>query len=134
MERSLCSRKKSGKGGLCRHCQKKLRVFYVNLLKRYYSRINGADQKRNTLEEREAVLELVSSAIIVPDGEGGTDDAVDYDELLDVSPCWKRETINDVKLGVEINVQQRAQAQRLIEEFTPVFTDVPKETDLLIQR
>ena len=77
------------------------------------------------------MLELVSSAIIVPDGEGGTDDAVNDDELLDVSPCCEQETINNVKLGVELSVQQRAQAQRLIKEFSPVFTDVPEEINLL---
>ena len=111
-----------------------MKVFHVNLLKRYHSRINEADQKRDTSEEGGAVLELVSSAIIAADGEGSPDDAVDGDERLDVSPCWKRETINDVKLGKDLNVEQRAQAQHLIEEFSPIFTDVPGETDLMKHR
>ena len=51
------------------------------------------------------MLELVSSAIIAADGDGGPDDAVDDDELLDVSPCWKREAINDVKFDEELNFE-----------------------------
>ena len=31
-------------------------------------------------------------------------------------------------LGEELSVEQRAQVQRLIEEFSPVFTDVSGET------
>ena len=99
----------------------KSKVFHVNLLKQYYSRINEVDQKRDTPKEGGAVQKLVSSAIISADGEGGTDDAVDDDKLLDVSLCWERKTLDDVKLGEELSVKQRAQAQRLIEEFSPVF-------------
>ena len=112
----------------------KSKVFHVNLLKRYYSRINDADQKRDTSVEGGAVLELASSAIIAADGEGRPDDAVDDDELLDESPCLERDTINDVKLCEELNVEQRAQAQRLIEEFSPVFSNKPGETDLIKYR
>ena len=65
----------------------KSKVFYVSLLKRYYSRINKADQKRDTSVEGGEMLESVSSAITAADGEGGPDDAVDDDKLLDVSPC-----------------------------------------------
>ena len=110
------------------------KVFHVNLLKRYYSRIYEAVQKRDNSEEGGAVLKLVSSAVMAADGEGGLDDAVDYDELLDMSPCLEREIINDVKLGEELNVEQCAQEQRLIEEFSPVFTDVPGDTDLITHR
>ena len=112
----------------------KSKVFHVNLLKRYHSRINEENEKRDTSEDGEAVLELVSSAIIAADGEGGTDDAVDDDKLLDVSLCSEQESINDVKLGEELNAEQNAQAQRLIEEFSPVFTNVPGERNLIKHR
>ena len=61
----------------------KSKVFHVNLLKRYYSRINEADHKHDTSKEGGVVLELVSSAIIAAEGEGGPDDAVDDDATSD---------------------------------------------------
>ena len=67
----------------------KSKVFDVNLLKRYYSRISEADQKRDSSEERGAVLELENSAIISADCGGGQDDAADDDKLFDLSPCWE---------------------------------------------
>ncbi len=51
------------------------------------------------------MLELMSSAIITADGEGGPDDAVNNDKLLDVSPFWEQETINDVNLGEKLIVE-----------------------------
>ena len=42
--------------------------------------------------------------------------------------------MNDVKLGDELNVEQRSQAQHPIEEISLVFTDVPIETDLIKHR
>ena len=68
----------------------------------------------------------MSSATIAADSEGGPDD-----ELLDVSLCWKQETLDNVKLGEELSIKQCKQAQRLIEEFSPVFINVPGETDLI---
>ena len=41
----------------------------------------------------------MSLAIIAADCEGGPDDAVDDDELLDVRPCWERETLDDDSIG-----------------------------------
>ena len=68
----------------------KSKVFHVNLLKQYmcHSRVNEADQKCDNLKVGGAVLELVSSAIIEADSEGGPDDVVDDDKLLDMSLCW----------------------------------------------
>ena len=40
----------------------KSKVFHVNLLKRYYSRIHEADQKRDIPDKGGAVLEMVASA------------------------------------------------------------------------
>ena len=80
------------------------------------------------------MLELVNLAKIAADGKRGPDDAVDDDDFLDVSPCWKRETLDNVKLGDELSVKKRAQAQRLIEEFSPVFTDMSGEMDLIKHR
>ena len=91
----------------------KVKVYHINLLKKY--------------EERQNVI---SASVTIIESEQDNDGAVDDENLLDLADLKGKETFKDVLISEELSDSQRSQVQELLEEFSEIFTEVPGDTNL----
>ena len=94
------------------------KVYHVNMLKTWYER---PDEMKNEVEYL-ACLDVVEDKV--------------EDEYLDIDfkatpQLVGKETVKDVKISDELTNKQHDQVSSLIREFSDIFTDVPKRTDLV---
>src|SRR5260221_13883249 len=72
---------------------------------------------------------MVGSAVVELEKE--EDGAVSDLDLLSLPNSMQKETYRDVKFGDNLTVGQRAEVENLIAEFSDIFSDVPKLTNLV---
>ena len=120
----------------------KVKTFHANLLKKYIER-KTADDVKDKKEELDGdddgddkgdsvggpVLHLTAASIIET-SIGGSNGAVDDEELLELGPTAPKETEADVVLGERLTEEQRVQLEELIDRYEHIFTDVPGDSNL----
>src|SRR5260221_11829079 len=72
---------------------------------------------------------MVGSAVVELEKE--EDGAVSDLDLLSLPNSMQKETYRDVKIGDNLTVGQRAEVENLLAEFSDIFSDVPKLTNLV---
>jgi hypothetical protein len=120
----------------------KVKTFHANMLKKYIERKNSDDVKDQKQElggdddgdDKEdsvggPVLHLTAASIIET-SIGGSNGAVDDEELQELGPTAPKETVADVVLGEQLTEEQRVQLEELIHRYEHIFTDVPCDSDL----
>ena len=120
----------------------KVKTFHANMLKKYIERKTADDVKDQKQEldgdddgdDKEnsvggPVLHLTAASIIET-SIGGSNGAVDDEELLELGPTAPKETAADVVLGERLTEEQRVQLEELIDRYEHIFTDVPGDSNL----
>ena len=119
-----------------------MKTFHANMLKIYIERKN-ADDVKDQKQELDGdddgddkgdsvggpVLHLTAASIIET-SIGGSNGAVDDEELLELGPTAPKETAADVVLGERLTEEQRVQLEELIDRYEHIFTDVPGDSNL----
>jgi hypothetical protein len=118
----------------------KVKTFHANMLKKYIER-KTADDVKDQKQELDGddddkgdsvggpVLHLTAASIIET-SIGGSNGAVDDEELLELGPTAPKETAADVVLGERLTEEQRVQIEELIDRYEHIFTDVPGDSNL----
>jgi hypothetical protein len=122
----------------------KEKVYHANLLKRYVSResqqipeVTEDRQDKSSRDEHVGVLEVVGVAVVEVEGEEGEGTAditeVSTVKKIDIElPSLKpKETVHDVHINPELTSERKAELEKLVEEYSDVFTDVPGSTNLI---
>src|SRR5260221_2407879 len=103
----------------------KTRMFHANLLKLYVERETNVLQP----QVNGSFCDMVGSAVVELEKE--EDGAASDLDLLSLPNSMQKETYRDVKIGDNLTVGQRAEVENLLAEFSDIFSDVPKLTNLV---
>ena len=112
----------------------KIKTFHGNMLKKYYRRNNENEGK--IVETEEHNVETIACVSVIDE----TDDEVESETTqLDTNrnvcvqfPSYiAKESVNDVQISEDLNLESKQQVKQLVGEFPDVFTDVPGTTHLV---
>ena len=66
---------------------------------------------------------------------GGNEDLrVNEEEMMELANCHQKETVKDVKLGIELTKTQQKEIMDTLVRYTEVFSDIPGKTDMIEQK
>ena len=81
---------------------KKVKTFHANMLKKYIERADQDGASEQNSDDNQAMSCNVCTKIV-----GGNEDlSVNDDEMMELANCHQKETVQDVKLGVELTKTQ----------------------------
>ena len=100
----------------------KKKTYHVNMLKKYISR----EPEGNVV-----TVDSTDGATIAVAGVIHQDVAPELGEVPDLEGYRQREGVRDVKLGDELPEDQRRVLKDLVRRYPDVFTDMPRETDVI---
>ena len=121
----------------------KVKIFHVNLLKKYVSREEDLTEEKNTQDkisndsgiQTQGLLEMLCAGVIdcsiERTEESQAEESVHEEELLELPDFQGRETFADVKINPDLSEIQIEEVRNLLKDFTDVLTDVPGETNLI---
>ena len=120
----------------------KVKTFHANMLKKYIERktaddvkdqkqeLDGDDDGDDKVDSVGGPVLHLNAASIIETSVGGSNGAVDDEELLELGPTVPKETATDVVLGERLTEEQRVQLEELIDRYEHIFTDVPGDSNL----
>ena len=123
----------------------KIKTYHVNMLKKYHQRkeqrIENDDEcgsiSESEISKDDHRIEQVAATACVIDGEITENDAFEIEddkELLPLYTVKQKENINDVVINPDLSQEQQNEVRSLLKEYTEIFTDVPKVTNLIEQK
>ena len=117
-----------GKGNNYRvEVNKKVKTFHANMLKKYIER---ADQDR--VQQQNSDDKQVMSCDVCAGVIGKNEDlSVNDDEMMELADCHQKETVKDVKLGIELIKIQQEEMMETLARHTEVFSDIPGKTNMI---
>ena len=66
---------------------------------------------------------------------GGNEDlSVNDEEMMELANCHQKETVKDVKLGIELTKTQQKEIMDTLVRYTEAFSDIPGKTDMIEQK
>ena len=114
----------------------KMKVFHINLLKRYYERPKEVEAAMalDPSEIPECVLDLVCTSVIESDYEHAAESQSSFhmsnENLLQLHPLQAKESIADIHIDPSLDESHRAEVNRLIGNYKDILTDLPGQTTL----
>ena len=123
----------------------KIITYRINMLKKYHQRkeqrIENDDEcgsiSESEISKDDHRIEQVAATACVIDGEITENDAFEIEddkELLPLYTVKQKENINDVVINPDLSQEQQNEVRSLLKEYTEIFTDVPKVTNLIEQK
>ena len=117
-----------GKGNNYRiEVNKNVKTFHANMLKKYIERADQGGAPQRNSDNNQVMSGDVCTGII-----GGNEDlSVNDEEMMELANCHQKETVKDVKLGIErTKIQQKEMMDTLV-RYTEVFSNIPGKTDMI---
>ena len=106
---------------------KKVKAFHPNMLKKYVKRADRDGIPLQTSDDNQAMFCNVCTGII-----GGNEDlSVNDDEMMELANCHQKETVQDVKLGIELTKTQQKKMINTLSRHKEVFSDIPGRTNMI---
>jgi len=68
---------------------------------------------------------------VIDDGINSEFEIEDDEELLPLYTVKQKETVDDVVINCELNLEQQTEVRSLLREYREIFCDVPKVTNLI---
>ena len=62
---------------------------------------------------------------------GDKDLSVNDDEMMELANCHQKETVQDVKLGIELTKTQQEEMMNTLARHTEVFSNIPRKTNII---
>ena len=103
----------------------KTKTYYVNMLKKYIARESEVDVV-HTSNKNDATIAVARVSYQDTDPELG--------EVPDLEGYHQKEGVRDVKLGEDLSEDQQRMFKDLTGMYPDVFTDVPRETNVIQHR
>ena len=117
-----------GKGNDYRiEVNKKVKMFHANMLKKYIETDDqdGAPQRNS---DNNQVMSCEACTGIIGENE---DLNVNDEEMMELANCHQKETVKDVKLGIELTKIQQEEMMCTLVRYAEVFSDIPGKTDMI---
>ena len=106
---------------------KKVKAFHANVLKKYIKRADQDGAPKQNSDDNQAMSCDVCTGIV-----GGNEDlSVNDDEMMELANCHQKETVQDVKLGVELTKTQQEEIMRTLSRHDKVFSNIPGKTKMV---
>ena len=106
---------------------KKVKTFHVNMLKKYIERADQDEAPQQNSDNNQVMSGDACTKII-----GGNEDlSVNDEEMMELTNCHQKETVKDVKLGIELTKIQQEEMMDTLVRYTEVFLDIPSKTDMI---
>ena len=117
-----------GKGNDYRvEVNKKVKTFHANMLKKYIKRADQHGAPQRNSDNNQVMSCDVCTGII-----GGNEDlSVNDEEMMELPNCHQKETVKNVKLGIELTKIQQEEMMDTLVRYTEVFSDIPGKTDII---
>ena len=103
----------------------KTKTYHVNMLKKYIAKEREVDVVL-TSNKDDATLAVAGVIYQDTDPEMG--------KVLDLEGSHQKEGVRDVKLGEDLSEDQRCMLKDLTRRYPNVFTDMPRETNVIQHR
>ena len=100
------------------------------MLKNRKQELDGGDDGDNEGDRVGGPVLHLTAASIIETSVGGSNGAVDDEELLELGPTTLKETAADMVLGERLTEEQRVQLEELIDRYEHIFTDVLGDSNL----
>ena len=117
-----------GKGNDYRiEVNKKEKTFYANMLRKCIKRAKqeGGPQQNSDYNQ-------VMSYNVCTGNIGGNEDLNVHDgKMMELANCHQKETVQDVKLGVELTKTQQEEMMNTLSRHEEVFSDIPGKTNMI---
>ena len=99
-------------------------MFYVNMLKKY---IEGTDQD-GAPQQNSDDNQIMSCDVCT----GGNEDlSMNDDEIMELANCHQKETVQDVKLEIELTKTQQQEMINTLSRHEKVFLDISGKTNMI---
>ena len=104
-----------------------MKTFHANMLKRYIERDDqdGAPQRNSDNNQ------VMSCDVCIGIIGGDEDLSVNDEEMMELANCHQKETVKDVKLGIELTKMQQEEMMDTLVRYAEVFSDIPGNTDII---
>ncbi|XP_041461733.1 uncharacterized protein LOC121413037 [Lytechinus variegatus] len=105
----------------------KLKVFHINLLKKYHDRNNTSPSLSDTVTACSAVIECEDNA---EDENTPSSSPLTNRSLLQPFPLQAKESLADVTINPDLSPSQKEQVNALLNNYKDVMSDLPNRTSL----
>ena len=106
---------------------KKVKTFHANMLKKYIERADQDGAPQQNSGDNQVMSCDVFTGII-----GGNEDlSVNDDEMMELTNCHQKETVQDVKLGIELTIAQQEEMINTLSRHEEVFSDISGKTNMI---
>ena len=106
---------------------KKVKTFHANMLKKYSERADQDAAPQQNLDNN-LVMSCDVCTRIIAENE---DLSVNDDEMMELANCHQKETVQDVKLRIELTKAQQEEMMNTLARHTKVFSDIQGKTDMI---
>ena len=107
-----------GKGNDYRvEVDKKVKTFHANMLKKYIERVDQDGAPQQSSDNNQVMSCEVCTGII----EENEDLSVNDEEMMELANCHQKETVKNVKLGIELTKTQQEEMMNTLVTYTEVF-------------
>ena len=106
---------------------RKMKTFYTNMLKKYIERADQDGAPQQNSSDNQVMFCDVYTEII----RGNEDLGVNDDEMMELADCHQKETVQDVKLGIEQTKTQQQEMMNTLARHKEVFSDIPSKTNMI---
>ena len=107
---------------------KKMKTFHANMMKKYIKRTvqDGAPQQNSDDNQR---MSCDVCTEIIGENE---DLSVNDDEMMELANCHQKETVKNVKLGIELTRTQQQEIMNTLSRYkNVVFSGIPGKTNMI---
>ena len=121
---------------------KRIKTYHVNMLKPYFERKSDVESFEDATSEPEGTKTIQASVGIAGNPAGSNSEvhesdsyddkpSVDEEELLELGGHGQKETLRDVKLGLELTKSQEENVWQVLGAYDSVFTDVQGKSNVI---
>ena len=117
-----------GKGNDYRiEVNKKVRKFHANMVKQYIEKADQDGAPQQNTDDNELMSCGVCTGII-----GGNENlSVNDEEMMELANCHQKETVQNVRLGVELTKTQQKEMMNTLSRHEEDFSDTPGKTNMI---
>ena len=97
-----------------------MKKFHANMLKKYIERADQDGAPQRNLDDNQVMHCNVCTRIT----EGNEDLSVNDEEMMELANCYWKETVQDIKLGIELTKTQQKEMMNTLSRHKEVFPDI----------
>ena len=113
----------------------KIKTFHINMLKRYYHRVDARTKSQTDKSDLDDVdKEVIAAVACVLEDEEPVEEfglTVNDSQTIQHYNLLQKETVKDVVVNPELPKEQQIEIREILKQYSDIFTDIPKVTNLM---